>query len=112
MLVDFNSNKVIENNELKTHIAHKYPYKDWIDQYKIDLELDEVQYQRQLLDEATLFKVQKQFGYTKEDIHKYMTDLVVGKKILLVQWGMMHRSQYSMKDRNHYLTILNNCLLK
>ena len=50
LLVDFNSNKVIENNELKTHIAHKYPYKDWIDQYKIDLELDEVQYQRQLLD--------------------------------------------------------------
>ena len=80
LLVDFNSNKVIENNELKTHIAHKYPYKDWIDQYKIDLELDEVQYQRQLLDEATLFKVQKQFGYTKEDIHKYMTDLLIGKK--------------------------------
>ena len=64
-----------------------------MDRYKIDLELDEVQYQRQLLDEATLFKVQKQFGYTKEDIHKYMT-IFDRKKILLVPWGMMRRSQY------------------
>ena len=28
--VDFDSHKVVENNELKARIANQYPYKEWL----------------------------------------------------------------------------------
>ncbi|PTF20195.1 glutamate synthase large subunit [Staphylococcus devriesei] len=80
LLVDFKSHKVIENNELKSRIAHRHPYQQWLEDYKIDLRLDQTIYNQSLLASQQLFKLQQQFGYTKEDINKYMTDLVVGKK--------------------------------
>ena len=80
MLVDFNSHKVIENNELKAHIAKRHPYKTWLDNHKVDLKLDKEVFNQSLLNPLKLFELQRQFGYTKEDIYKYIVDLVVGKK--------------------------------
>ena len=35
LLVDFDSHKVVENNELKARIANQYPYKEWLDNHKV-----------------------------------------------------------------------------
>lgn len=94
MLVDFKANKVIENNDLKGAIAGELPYKTWIDTHKINFDFENIAYQPSDWQDDTLFKLQRQFAYTKEDIHKYIQELVEGKKILLVRWGMMHQSQY------------------
>ncbi|PNZ30601.1 glutamate synthase large subunit [Staphylococcus petrasii] len=80
LLVDFKANKVIDNNELKARIASQHPYQTWLEKHKVDLGLDDVKYNRRLLEPSTLFRLQKQFGYTKEDIYKYMTAIVAGKK--------------------------------
>ena len=80
LLVDFESRQVIENNELKARIASQYPYKKWLDNNKIDLQLEAQIYRQPSLNHKILFKLQRQFGYTKEDIYKYMAELVKGKK--------------------------------
>ena len=47
--VDFESHKVVENNELKVRIANQYPYKEWLDNHKVDLNLEGQTYHQPLL---------------------------------------------------------------
>lgn len=56
------------------------PYEQWLKDYKNQNDLDNIYYQSSDWDDQTLFRLQKQFAYTKEDINKYMTDLVINKK--------------------------------
>ena len=78
---------MVENNELKARIANQYPYKEWLDNHKVDLNLEGQTYHQPLLNSETLFELQRQFGYTKEDIYKYMAELVKVRKMVL--WAMM-----------------------
>ena len=80
LLVDFLQNKVVENNDLKADIASELPYQQWLETFKIDDRFDRIDYEPSDWDEHTLFRLQKQFAYTKEDINKYMVDLVSSKK--------------------------------
>lgn len=80
LLVDFNQHKVIENNELKANIADELPYESWLNGFKVDLDLENVTYKPSEWDSATLNRLQKQFVYTKEEMDKYMTELVENKK--------------------------------
>ena len=112
LLVDFLQNKVVENNDLKADIASELPYQQWLETFKIDDRFDRIDYEPSDWDEHTLFRLQKQFAYTKEDINKYMVDLVSSKRILLERWGMTHQLLFLMISQNHYLIILNNYLRK
>ena len=80
LLVDFNEQKVVDNNTLKSRIAEERPYANWLDEYTIDLKLNQVSYQSNQWDEATLTRLQKQFVYTKEEMEKYLVELVEKKK--------------------------------
>ncbi|MBO1199732.1 glutamate synthase large subunit [Staphylococcus simiae] len=80
LLVDFNEHKVIENNDLKTRIANELPYQAWIEKYKKRFDFESIQYRASDWSNETLFKLQRQFAYTKEDINKYMQELVESKK--------------------------------
>ncbi|MDH5140934.1 glutamate synthase large subunit [Staphylococcus cohnii] len=80
LLVDFQQQKVVDNNELKAHIADELPYENWINQFKVDLDLDNVKVIPSNWDETTLARLQKQFVYTNEEINKYMTELIESKK--------------------------------
>ncbi|MGW7850035.1 glutamate synthase large subunit [Staphylococcus xylosus] len=80
LLVDFKQNKVIENNELKARIADEHPYESWLDQFKVDLGLDKVSYQNSEWSDESLTRLQKQFAYTKEEMDKYLTEIVENKK--------------------------------
>lgn len=88
------------------------PYEQWLKDYKNKNDLDNIYYQSSDWDDQTLFRLQKQFAYTKEDINKYMTDLVINKKIPSERWDMMHLLQFLMISLSHYLIILNNYLHK
>lgn len=80
LLVDFLQNKVVENNELKADIANELPYEQWLKENKTSYDLDNIDYQPSEWSDDTLFRLQKQFAYTKEDISKYMTELVTNRK--------------------------------
>lgn len=80
LLVDFKKNKVVENNELKYEIASEHPYAEWLKTEKYEAHIDHVKYSSTEYDDETLFKLQRQFAYTKEEMNKYIVDLVLQKK--------------------------------
>src|SRR5699024_8457539 len=80
LLVDFKQNKVVENNELKARIADEHPYDSWLHQFKVDLGLSKVSYQNSEWSDESLARLQKQFAYTKEEMDKYLTEIVENKK--------------------------------
>ena len=80
LLVDFNKNKVVENNELKYEIASEHPYAEWLKTEKYEANIDSVTYCPNEYDAKALFKLQRQFAYTKEEMNKYIVDLVLQKK--------------------------------
>ena len=61
LLVDFDSHKV----ELKARIANQYPYKEWLDNHKVDLNLEGQTYHQPLLNSETLFEL-RQFDIRKK----------------------------------------------
>ncbi|UXR67302.1 glutamate synthase large subunit [Staphylococcus pasteuri] len=80
LLVDFKQNKVVENNDLKSEIASEHPYSKWIHTDKYDANIENTEYRSSHLDSKTLLKLQNQFAYMKEEINKYIVDLVTQKK--------------------------------
>src|SRR5699024_11015358 len=80
LLVDFQLQKVVEKNELKGRIADELLYENWLNQFKIDLDLNHVKVTPSDWDETTLTRLQNQFVYTKEEIDKYMTEIIESKK--------------------------------
>lgn len=79
LLVDFDKHEVVHNHMLKAEIASELPYETWLKKHKVDLDL-EVPFESKGWDFETVERLQKQFGYTREEIHKYMAELVRGKK--------------------------------
>ena len=66
LLVDFDSHKVVENNELKARIANQYPYKEWLDNHKVDLNLEGQTYHQPLLNSETLFELRVNLDIRKK----------------------------------------------
>ncbi|MFN5985473.1 MAG: hypothetical protein ACK42B_01175, partial [Chitinophagaceae bacterium] len=68
-VVDMEAGRIISDDELKQSICSKQPYADWLNKYKIRLEeLPEPRIQFTHLEHDQIFKYQKAFGYSKEDL--------------------------------------------
>ncbi|MGV1143587.1 glutamate synthase central domain-containing protein [Staphylococcus aureus] len=52
------------------------------------------------------------FAYTKEEIHKYIQELVEGKKDPIGAMGYDAPVHVEQATQNHYLITLNSCLHK
>src|SRR5699024_10071841 len=74
LLVDFDTSSLIENDELKHRSATSRPYSEWMDQKRSEY-VDIPAFKRNQIDRDTLHAVLVRFGYTKEDIKKYMQPL-------------------------------------
>ncbi len=75
LLIDFEQGRIIEDEELKAQLAAAEPYEEWLEaaQYKLkDLEVVEPE-NAQLAEESTsLLDRQQAFGYTQEDLSKFL----------------------------------------
>jgi glutamate synthase (NADPH/NADH) large chain len=68
-VVDMEQGRIISDTELKQKICTQKPYGDWLNQYKIRLEeLDEPRVTFTHLSDESVFKYQKAFGYSSEDL--------------------------------------------
>lgn len=78
LLIDLEEGRIISDEEIKTEMAQEKPYQEWLENavVKIDEEFSEVNGD-QVQD---LFTRQSAFGYTYEDIHKYLLPLVADGK--------------------------------
>jgi glutamate synthase (NADPH) large chain len=68
-VVDMEQERIISDEELKQSICGQKPYDDWLNKYKIRLEeLPEPRVQFTHLEHDQVFKYQKAFGYSTEDL--------------------------------------------
>ena len=79
-LVDMNSGRIIEDEEIKTRVVSKHPYKDWIQTHS--LPLSQVPYTRNPLpQEPTSYKTRLRiFGYTLEEVNNIISPMATQAK--------------------------------
>jgi glutamate synthase (NADPH/NADH) large chain len=80
-VVDMEAGRIISDDELKQSICSKQPYADWLNKYKIRLEeLPEPRIQFTHLEHDQIFKYQKAFGYSKEDLETIIAPMCLEGK--------------------------------
>ncbi len=71
LLVDLEQGKIISDDELKSQMATTEPYAQWLKENKVTIEVQK----EELVEVDQLTKRQKVFGYTFEDVHKYINPM-------------------------------------
>ncbi|MGI9138134.1 MAG: glutamate synthase large subunit [Sediminibacterium sp.] len=80
-VVDMEAGKIISDTDLKQTICAQQPYADWVNKYKIRLEeLPEPRIQFTHLEHDQIFKYQKAFGYSKEDLENIIMPMALDGK--------------------------------
>jgi glutamate synthase (NADPH/NADH) large chain len=80
LLIDFAEGRIIEDEELKAQLAAEQPYEDWLAhaQYKLkDLDLIEPELAALPVEGTSLLDRQQAFGYTQEDLSKFLEPMAV-----------------------------------
>ncbi len=78
LLLDLEEGRIISDKEIKDEVANAHPYQKWLDEklIKLDQPVDNIEEEKI----SDLFTRQKAFGYTYEDIHKYLLPIVTEGK--------------------------------
>ena len=80
-IVDMEQGRIISDDELKNKICSSKPYAEWLNKYKIRLEeLPEPRVLFTDLQHDQIFKYQKAFGYTTEDVESIITPMALDGK--------------------------------
>lgn len=80
-VVDMEQGRIISDEELKQDICSRKPYSDWLNQHKIRMEeLDAPRVTFTHLAEESVFKYQKAFGYSTEDIETLIKPMAIDGK--------------------------------
>lgn len=75
-VVDMEQGRIISDEELKKDICSRKPYSEWLNKYKIRLEeLPEPRVMFTHLESEQVFKYQKAFGYSKEDLNTIISTM-------------------------------------
>lgn len=75
LLIDFAEGRIIEDEEIKAQLASAEPYEEWLEAAQYNLkELDVVEPELAALpvETTTLLDRQQAFGYTQEDVNKFL----------------------------------------
>ncbi|MFZ3579582.1 glutamate synthase large subunit [Virgibacillus sp. DJP39] len=78
LLLDIEEGRIISDDEIKTEMSEAAPYREWL-----DTQLTKLKNKVETLDEMPFDNVvtrQKAFGYTYEDVQKYLIPLVADEK--------------------------------
>ncbi len=80
-VVDMEQGRIISDTELKKGICSQKPYGEWLNKYKIRLEeLPEPRVMFTHLESDQIFKYQKAFGYTTEDLDTIIAPMALDGK--------------------------------
>ncbi len=87
-VVDMEKGKIISDDELKNDICSQKPYAEWLNKYKIRMEeLPEPRVLFTHLEHDQIFKYQKAFGYSKEDLEMIISPMALDGKEPLGSMG-------------------------
>lgn len=76
LLIDLEEGRIISDEEIKAQMAEAYPYQQWLDEQLVHL--DDVEQKDEEV--SDLLVRQKAFGYTYEDVDKYLLPFVTEGK--------------------------------
>jgi glutamate synthase (NADPH/NADH) large chain len=76
-LIDMEQGRIIDDAEIKTQLAAKAPYQQWLNETQIQLENLPLEIAAMPPDEQTLLDRQQAFGYTQEDIKFFLTPIAM-----------------------------------
>lgn len=80
-IVDMEQGNIISDEEVKEKVCSSKPYSEWLNKYKILLEeLPSPRVMFTHLDHEHVYKYQKTFGYTSEDLHSIILPMAVDGK--------------------------------
>ena len=80
-VVDMEQGRIISDDELKKTICSQKPYAEWLNKYKIRLEeLPEPRVMFTHLEHEQIFKYQKAFGYSTEDLETIIAPMAIDGK--------------------------------
>lgn len=80
-VVDMEQGRIISDTELKEQICSQKPYGEWLNKYKIRLEeLPEPRVLFTHLEHEQVFKYQKAFGYSTEDLETIIAPMAIDGK--------------------------------
>jgi glutamate synthase (NADPH/NADH) large chain len=80
LLIDLEQGRIVEDEELKAELAAAAPYEQWLQQAQYKLkELEAIETDRAAVREetTTLLDRQQAFGYTQEDVTKFLEPMAV-----------------------------------
>ncbi|CAH0497882.1 glutamate synthase large subunit [Novosphingobium sp. CECT 9465] len=80
LLIDMEQGKIIEDEEIKAELAAAEPYEEWLDQAQYKLkELDVIEPELAALpvETTSLLDRQQAFGYTQEDISRFLEPMAI-----------------------------------
>ncbi|MBA9027461.1 glutamate synthase large subunit [Peribacillus huizhouensis] len=83
LLIDLEQGRIISDAEVKSELAGAYPYQEWLDEHLVQLD-NEVREEVEIPD---LLSRQKAFGYTYEEVIKYLLPMVIEGKDPLGSMG-------------------------
>ncbi len=87
-VVDIEEGRIISDEEIKTKICSQSPYAEWLNKYKIRMEeLPEPRVMFTHLEHEQVFKYQKAFGYTTEDIDVLIAPMALTGKEAIGSMG-------------------------
>lgn len=75
LLIDLEEGRIVADEELKDSMAKAQPYEQWLQTHLV--KITSTNEQPEQLDDLLLH--QKIFGYTYEDVHKYIVPMIQGK---------------------------------
>jgi glutamate synthase (NADPH) large chain len=80
-IVDMEQGRIIGDEELKQNICSQQPYGEWLNKYKIRLEeLSDPRVTFTHLEHDQIFKYQRAFGYTTEDLETIIAPMAIDGK--------------------------------
>lgn len=80
LLIDLEQGRIIEDDELKAELSAAEPYAEWLDQAQFKLgDIDHIEPELSQVPEhhTSLLERQQAFGYTQEDIAKFLEPMAV-----------------------------------
>ncbi|HAD16333.1 MAG TPA: glutamate synthase large subunit [Erythrobacter sp.] len=81
LLIDLEEGRIVEDEELKTQLSNAEPYEEWLEaaQYKLkDLDHIEPDLSEIASTDTSLLECQQAFGYTQEDIGRFLEPMARG----------------------------------
>ncbi|HEY4550862.1 MAG TPA: glutamate synthase large subunit, partial [Bacillus sp. (in: firmicutes)] len=84
LLIDLEEGRIISDEEIKAEMTSAHPYQQWLDEQLVELNSKVLVVEEEVND---LFTRQKAFGYTYEDVQKYLLSAVTEGKDPIASMG-------------------------